>query len=170
MTRPNTLKGLLELVDASDGVIETRIKIQKLAYLLGLSGFQEFKSCKFFYHNHGPFSRELSDTLQFATSAGLLEEDRIPVSEGINKYIYKITESGRSFLQESGKASGTYLGLIKKLQVHNWRALELAATVRYLETAESFSDREMAFDAALSLKPETKSYFDEAKAILNEAS
>lgn len=166
MTRPNILKGLLELVDAANGEIETRIKIQKLAYLLEAQGFPEFKSCKFFYHNYGPYSRELSDTLHFATSAGLLIEEKSAVADGINKYIYKLTEAGRSFLKESGRASEPFVKLISRLQTHNWRALELAATVRYLELAESLSDRTTAFSAALELKPETKQYTKEAEAIL----
>jgi uncharacterized protein YwgA len=170
MSRPNTLKGLLVLVDASNGEIETRIKIQKLAYLLELRGFPEFKSCKFFYHNYGPYSRELSDTLQFATAAGLLAEEKSPLGDGVSKYTYRLTESGRSFLSESGKSSEIFTGLINRLQAHSWRALELAATVRYLETEESFSDRKSAFEAALDLKPETKSYFKEAEDILMEAS
>lgn len=169
MSRPNILKGLLVLVDASNGEIETRIKVQKLAYLLGLRGFPDFKSCNFFYHNYGPYSREISDTLQFATSAGLLAEEKSPLGEGINKYSYKLTDAGRSFLRESGKSPEAFASLINKLQGHNWRALELAATVRYLETAESFSDRKSAFEAALNLKPETKQYFKEAEDILAQA-
>lgn len=168
MTRPNTLKGLLQLVEASDGAIETRIKIQKLAYLLALQGYSEFRPFKFFYHNFGPYSRELSDTLQFATASGLLSEDRAPVTDNISKYTYKLTDAGRTFLKESGSSSNTFASLIKKLHAHNWRALELAATIRFLETADSISDRSQAFQAALDLKPETKPYAKEAESILAE--
>ncbi|NWG26339.1 MAG: hypothetical protein HXY30_18300 [Pseudorhodoplanes sp.] len=170
MTRPNTLKGLLQLVEASDGAIETRIKIQKLAYLLALQGYSEFRPFKFFYHNYGPYSRELSDTLQFATAAGLLAEDKAPVTDNISKYTYRLTEAGRAFLKETGSSSNAFASLIKKLQAHNWRALELAATVRFLEAAEAISDRGKAFQAALDLKPETKAYSKEAESILAEIS
>ena len=72
--KKNMLLGLMQLVGANGGNLESRIVLQKQAYVLGHEGFSHFPVGSFTYHHFGPFSRELSDCLQFAKSSGLLSE------------------------------------------------------------------------------------------------
>jgi hypothetical protein len=64
----------LALIAAVGGRIDTRIKVQKEAYLLAALDVELFERSAFSYHYFGPYSRELSDALQFAVSSDLLTE------------------------------------------------------------------------------------------------
>ena len=66
------LEGILSLVRACGGRIEARLRIQKSAYLLQLLGAREFGRAYFRYHYYGPYSRELSGSLQEAVAGGYL--------------------------------------------------------------------------------------------------
>ena len=81
MNSHSALAGLLQLVAASGGSVTTRIRIQKEVFLLAVKGCLNLRATNFSYHHFGPFSRQLSETLQFAVSAGLLEEKEEAFSE-----------------------------------------------------------------------------------------
>ncbi|ESY02731.1 hypothetical protein [Mesorhizobium sp. LNJC405B00] len=172
MGRPKTVLGILRIVHASGDALDTRIRLQKETFLLAALGLEDFDITDFEYHHYGPYSRTVSDALQFAVSFGLLEEyveyfdDS---SNGNSRYSYKLTGDGVEFIQENE----TSRPFDKADQVHlmnkkHWRCLELAATAKYLELREGFVSADEAFVEAVRLKPATKAYYDEAKALLEK--
>ncbi|MBI5911446.1 MAG: hypothetical protein HY848_16035 [Betaproteobacteria bacterium] len=165
MNSNSALAGLLQLVAASGGLVSTRIRIQKEAFLLALKGCLNFRAENFSYHHFGPFSRQLSETLKFAVSAGLLEEKEEAFSETTQRYSYYITESARKFLEEVNAIPNEVLNYVTAMNKEHWRSLELAATVAYLGRTKGLS-REAAFTAAKELKPDTVPYAEEAKKVL----
>ena len=169
MARVGTLLSLLRLLSASGGEVETRIRLQKEAYLLSLKYPDFFDNGDFEYHHYGPYSRFLSDNLQYAVSSGLIEEvNESPEDMSFTKYKYILTEFGNKSVEENPLDSENFYADVQKLQAHNWRTLELAATVKYLEAKENL-DSVSAFEKALKLKPATASYANEAKNLLLSA-
>lgn len=162
------LAGLLELIRSSGGCVETRIRIQKEAFLLAIIGAPHFRPESFSYHHYGPFSRELSDILQFAVSAGLVREQRRLVGEDGEKYTYYLTDEGERVLEEMESDLLAYAPLIRNLNSYPWRALELAATAKYLQCTGAVESREAAITHTLRLKPETLPFQDQARRVINE--
>ena len=169
MSRIETLLSLLRLLRASGGTLDTRIRLQKEAYLLAISKIADFRASDFYYHHYGPYSRSVSDTLQYAVSAGLVSEDReTGDDDSFTKYKYSLTEKASDLLEQVEPDHADLTRAAVFLRDKNWRALELAATVRFLEINEGLSDRNGALDQAMSLKPATRGYLDEAKSILTQ--
>jgi len=156
----------MKLLGASDGELETRIKIQKTAFLLGLEFPDDFSVKDFEYHYYGPYNRGLSDALQFAVSSDLIEEiDESPESGGFTKYRYVITDNGKSILKDLGDGTSDFVKKAKQLKQYHWRALELASTVKFLELNE-FISRDDAMKKALILKPKTEPHKSKAVELL----
>jgi uncharacterized protein YwgA len=146
---------MLSLVLAAGGTYESRIRLQKSAYLLKAAGSTDFLGASFKYHHYGPYSRSLSDALQDAVGAGLLAELRQEFGEEQSKYTYEISPAGRQWLQENAEDDGEsqvekFAPLLKSAP---WRVLELAATVLFVEQDECTEDRAIALDRAIQLKP-----------------
>ena len=118
MEGSQTLRGLIGLIAAAGGKIDARIRVQKEAFLLAASNVGDFDHSNFVYHHYGPYSREISDALQFAVSSGLLSENRDRgAGEGV-RYSYTLTEEGRQFLAEAGAPNADELALGS---VFSWR-------------------------------------------------
>jgi uncharacterized protein YwgA len=166
--RSQTLRGLIGLIDCAGGKIDTRIRVQKEAFLLAASNVGDFDHSTFVYYHFGPYSREISDALQFATSSGFISESREPgAGEGV-KYSYTLTKEGRQFLAEAGSPKEAEMALVKIMDKYHWRALELAATARFLEMRKHVAGKSEAFAEAVRLKPDTKKYENDAKKLLTE--
>lgn len=166
MARVGTLLSLLGLLSAAGGRVETRIRLQKEVYLLSLKYPRIFDSSDFEYHHYGPYSRFLSENLQYAVSSGLIEEiDETPEDVSFTKYTYVLTEFGSKAIEENPFDAPDFKEYVLRLQSENWRTLELAATVKYLEMKEKLS-REDAFSKALKLKPATSNFTSQAKSVL----
>lgn len=167
MAQANTLIGLLELVRSAGGTIESRIRIQKEAYLLATQKLGRFRLPAFSYHHYGPYSRELSDALQFAVSSNFLEETCLVPDDGsYTKYSYELTDKGNNFLDSEGADTDGIQNKVREWTAQNWRTLELAATVKYLELEGSVSNRDEAFAKAIELKPATARFIEDAKSVL----
>ena len=166
---PSALRGLLALIKSSSGKIESRIRVQKEAFLLRQLGCSDFRSINFSYHYFGPYSRELSDVLQEAVAANLLSEKREDFAAGQNRYSYELSDDGEEWLQANPSAD---ISIFKRssdsLKNAHWRTLELASTVIFLESLNQSVDRESAFENALSLKRECKRYEKGAQQLLKE--
>ncbi|MBZ0217700.1 MAG: hypothetical protein K8F25_14170 [Fimbriimonadaceae bacterium] len=163
--KPDMLHGLLQILEANKGRIDSRIRIQKEAYLLAVSGFDFISAKSFSYHHYGPFSRELSDHLQFAVSVALLNESVKPGANDGTKYEYSLSETGSKYLEEAGKIEKKFADLVAACSNEHWRTLELAATSLFLQLNEERSEDE-ALSYALKLKPETSKYRSNAIAFL----
>ena len=169
MSLPNAVLGVLEIVSASGGTTETRIRLQKEAFLLLALGWNRLESRSFEYHHYGPYSRKLSDALRFAIASGYLQETVHQADEsGPTKYSYAITSLGQDFVNDANNLSDDSRKLIEIMNFQHWRTLELAATVEFLQTREGFEDRGAAFSEALRLKPATEKFESRALDLLQQ--
>jgi uncharacterized protein YwgA len=162
------MRGVVGIVRANDDSVKSRVRIQKLAYLLKRLGDPDLADSEFTYHHYGPYSREVSDALQDAVVFGLLSEHVEHFSQGSVLYSYALTGEGRQWAEQTDAGrTGIHERAMKILRNAHWRALELGATVAYLQDRESVHDREEAFNRALELKPNCQRYRKEATEILN---
>jgi uncharacterized protein YwgA len=166
MANAGELLGLLSLIHASGGEVETRIRLQKQVYLLSLKYPDLFDSSDFEYHHYGPYSRFLSENLQFAVSSGLIDEiDETPQDQSFTKYRYVLTESGKAAVEQNPFNIPEFELNVLRLKDENWRTLELAATIRFLELKEKLP-REAAIEKAQKLKPATVPFVAQAVSLL----
>jgi Uncharacterized conserved protein len=158
--------GLLRLVQLSGGQVEARIRLQKEAFLIAIAGDAAFNSREFVYHHYGPYSRSLSDVLQTAVALSFLEEQVEGWDDqSVKRYSYRLTPLGEKFLSQCPEPSQVFRHVVGVCKDKPWRALELAATVRFLETKEGKS-RGDAINEALALKPATADFLPQANGIL----
>lgn len=157
MSDIDCLVGLLHLVKESGERIETRIKIQKEAFLLATKDVGWFSLSDFSYHHYGPYSRVVSDALQLAVSSGMLNEEN-EGDEDFVKYSYSLTDSARGILDNYGNCSDEFRRVVSICGDKHWRLLELAATAKYLALNEKEISFEESIRKALELKPKTSEY------------
>ena len=174
MSSMKMLVGLLSHLKASGGEIETRIRLQKEEFLLGLLCKDMFDIRDFEYHHFGPYNRGLSETLQFAVTSELVDEiDVSPADRAYTKFRYSLTDEGRNTIHDIHDIFGNNNDLLdkwaKKLKEYDWRTLELAATTKFLEINENL-DPESALQEALRLKPKTAASKNNAKDLLADLS
>jgi len=163
------MEGLLALARAFGGRMESRLRIQKSAYLLKLLGAREFARTRFRYHYYGPYSRELSGSLQQAVAAGFLEEHQSQMPfDDLTRYAYRISDAGKDWLEGfSSDVEQRFASKIPLLRQANLKTLELAATVALLER-EEYLYRNDAIVRALALKPDCASCRDSAERLLSD--
>lgn len=118
----NSIKLILK---AADGEIVGRTRLQKIAYLLKLSGFDN--NFEFEYKHYGPFSRDVAQATDFAELAGVLSEETKPASWGGTYSIFKLTNEGIDL-----EVDGFMSELVQKASCVNSVVLELAATAAFL--------------------------------------
>lgn len=164
--RQRALRGLLTLIHASGEKLESRIRLQKEAFLLAAKGSASFDLEEFSFHHHGPYSRPLSELLQTTVTSGLVAEAKEQFDSDTVRYSYRLTDAGREVLRDVAGEDKDVLDLTPKLNRCNWRALELAATVAFLERKSGAQDRKLAFEQALKIKPACKNYYNEAEGVL----
>ncbi|WP_157944573.1 hypothetical protein [Mangrovicella endophytica] len=163
--------GILKILDASDGQIDTRIRLQKEAFLLAAQRLPYFNLLDFEYHHYGPYSRSLSDALSFAVSTGLVEEVAHLAEDNLGspiRYSYNLLEDGRKFLEDGGEDDHVLRDFVEFMRFKPWRSLELASTVRFLQLREGWNDYAAAFEEALRLKPATASYASQAQEVISK--
>ncbi|HVI01762.1 MAG TPA: hypothetical protein VM869_23760, partial [Enhygromyxa sp.] len=121
------------------------------------------------YHHYGPYSDQLAGALDQAVASGLVEEDRRDSANGYKLYAYKLNREhpDYTYLALPPRDADAVQSFMKVSKDAHWRALELAATVVYLERNLTIS-REAATARALGLKPDCKPYCAEAETLLNE--
>jgi hypothetical protein len=162
------MEGLMQLVRAFGDSIEGRLRIQKAAYFLKVLGAPEFSRTRFRYHYYGPYSRELSGSLQEAVASGLLKEEGEGTGFDSIRYTYRLTEAGERWLEDAPQhveeSFAAQIPLLKRAQL---KTLELAATIAFLEREEK-TDREAAVSRALALKPNCAAWKTEAETLLSE--
>jgi uncharacterized protein YwgA len=162
--------GPLSLIDWNGGTLESRIRLQKAAYLLKHLGVQPFASAKFVYHYYGPYSREFSDALHQLVVSGLIEESRDEYDATSTKYIYKLTPAGKSLLSQVEFNDPQVAALAQRILQPHWRVLELAATALFVQKEEGLPDRHTAMERALELKPECTDYRSQSEELLQALS
>ena len=126
------------IVDAAGGKLASRIRLQKIAYLLDRLGMESGFSYQ--YHHFGPYSRDLDSAILDAKAFGYIVEDfGHRQSDGARYSIFSLTKESQSNVFGRLGASDAK-GIVRKLAASNVTLLELAATAHWLATEEKVPD------------------------------
>jgi uncharacterized protein YwgA len=127
-----------EIVAAAGGKLVSRIRLQKIAYILDQIGIEsEFD---YTYHHYGPFSRDLENAVLDARAFGLVHEDEgRRATDGARYSIFTLSKNVEEFkvLKDAKLREWTH-----RLAEQNVTVLELAATAHWLVTYEHIQDWE----------------------------
>lgn len=160
------MRGLLRLVEASNGKLDGRIRLHKLAYLLKMKGGNDFVTLPFSYQSYGPSSRELSAVLHEAICYGFVAETEEMTADNEPKYSYELTAAGRDLLQQFEQDQALLPKTLQQVVNIQVNALELAATIIFLENDYDSPNRELALKRAIKIKPSRQDYLMPAKQVL----
>src|SRR3954454_16362182 len=102
---------LLHVIDKA-GRVEGRKRLQKIVCIAKT----EYK-IPFTYHFkpyfYGPYSEELSDSIDSLRGAGLVEEERRKLSEYTSQYEYFVTNKGKDYIRNT---ENKLLDIISKIK------------------------------------------------------
>lgn len=142
-----------EIVRDAGGRVVGRTKLQKVAYLLELTGLGAGFS--FEYRHYGPYSEDLADAVRMAVAFNLISEEERMADWGGMYSIYAYSGSSKS--QRDQRAA-----FAQKAASFGAIELELAATAAYLKKVEGSHD---PWEDTKRLKPEkaTSSRLNAAK-------
>lgn len=168
---PSTvLRTVLQMVQATGGRIDSRVRLQKIAYFMKHLGVPGMADVEYEYHYFGPYSRELSDSVRTAVSAGLLNENVEQLDAEIYRYSYELTANGEKATRKE-RTDTHWKDLIGQLMKatgkRNIKAFELASTAQYL-IDEYGVDASKAMDKAVELKPGCKGVVGPARELLSQ--
>lgn len=127
-----------EIVAAAGGQLVSRIRLQKIAYLLDQMGNES--DFDYVYYHYGPFSRDLENAILDAEAFELVEEkEGRRASDGARYSIFTLKKNIAEFkvLKDDRLREWT-----RRLASENVTVLELAATAHWLVTYEHIQDWE----------------------------
>ena len=124
------------------GKIRSRIKIQKIVYVLQSLGYPLTE--RYEYRHYGPYSEDLASEIRSCVNARYLEEEKVEgegeEDQGYTRYDLSIAPRGGQFLEARLRADATETTTLEKMGEIAWRLnahgsakLELLATLMYLE-------------------------------------
>jgi uncharacterized protein YwgA len=127
------------VLQAADGQIIGRIRMQKVVYLLeqlGLDGGFWFS-----YHHYGPYSEELSDVLDgLVKREKTVEEEQVPTENGFYS-IYRLRSSPTQVRASLGRLPWDRAkAAIQTMAAETSVVIELAATIYWLRMREKVAD------------------------------
>ncbi len=126
------------IICAAGGRLVSRIRMQKIAYLLDQLGTES--GFDYQYHHYGPYSRDLDNAILDAIAFGLVEEKhehRQSDGARYSVFEYKGDEPEACFKSlDDQKATES----VKMFSETNVTVLELAATAHWLATVEKVAD------------------------------
>jgi uncharacterized protein YwgA len=129
---------VVEIVAAAGGKLVSRIRLQKIAYLLDQVGNES--DFDYVYYHYGPFSRDLENAVLDAEAFGLVkEEEGRRATDGARYSVFTLVKDFKEFkiLKDSKLRE-----LARQLASENVTVLELAATAHWLVTYEHIPDWE----------------------------
>lgn len=146
------------LADAG-GKIVGRTRFQKITYLLSETGLLE--GYDFEYHHYGPYSDDLSSSLQIAVLFDELNEEEKKTDWGGHYSIFTLPES----VSDSVEVNQSRKEFIKPMLNISSIVLELAATAAFLAKENDNSDDFDPWGKTRELKPDkaTSERLGEAK-------
>jgi uncharacterized protein YwgA len=152
-----------DIVQAAGGRLVSRIRLQKIAYLMDQLGARS--GFDFTYYHYGPYSRDLDSAVLDAEAFQLVKEEfERRKSDGARYSVFKAlcdADAHRfSYLDEPRLRD-----LVKQIASTNVTVLELAATAHWLATAERVADWEQEIRRRKGSKTEG-GRLDEAKKLL----
>lgn len=121
-----------EIVRDAGGEVVGRTRLQKIAYLLELTG--QGAGFDFEYRHYGPYSETLSNAIHTASVFDLIEEENHVAQWGGHYSIYKLGQDIPGTADPSRVKFATTAASISPIE------LELAATAAYLKVVEGYSD------------------------------
>jgi len=126
------------IVDSAGGKLVSRVRLQKIAYLLDQLGMES--GFGYQYHHYGPYSRDLDNAILDAEAFGYVEETferRQSDGARYSVFVRKKAPEANVF----GRLDATTAEqIIQKLAATNVTILELAATAHWLAIVEKVQD------------------------------
>ncbi len=130
------------IVHAAGGHLVSRIRMQKVAYLLDQLG--EHSGFSYTYHHYGPYSRELDSAIEDAKVLNMIDEViQHRRSDGASYSVFKNKQEASSNKDEDATAylsSPVRQALVKRFNDEQIVILELAATAHWLFKYEQIED------------------------------
>lgn len=156
---------IADIVEAAGGRLVSRIRLQKIAYLLDQLGAQS--GFDYTYHHYGPYSSDVDSALLDAEAFNLVKEKfGYRQSDGARYSIFEIVEGGAG--HKFGYLHDEKLrGLVTQLASANITVLELAATAHWLVFHEKVADWETEIRRRKGSKTDD-GRLEKAKALLAE--
>jgi uncharacterized protein YwgA len=146
-----------DIVRDAGGKVVGRTRLQKIAYLLELTGLGE--GFQFEYRHYGPYSEDLANAVSFAAMSRLISEEERGTSWGGSYSIFTVDSSA------SRHVADARLELISQAARVDPVILELAATAAFFAT-EGVQD---PWNETARRKPEkAAARLDDAKAFYLE--
>jgi len=115
---------IVEMVQDAGGKVVGRTRLQKMAYLLTVTGFES--GLEFKYKHYGPFSEDVAAAARDGKLLGLMMEEEKPTSWGGSYSIYSAPDAVRA------TAPDGRIKLAKMAACADAIELELAATAVFL--------------------------------------
>lgn len=125
-----------DILEAAGGRLVSRIRLQKIAYLLDQLGADSGFS--YSYHHYGPYSRDLDNAILDAKAFDLVKEDyEHRKSDGARYSVFVRQNSAKAYQRVN---DSRLRDVTRRLASHDVTVLELAATAHWLEKVERVSD------------------------------
>lgn len=153
MTDRNPHRLAAEIVQDAGGTLVGRTRLQKVAYLAQLAGFEvEFP---FEYKHFGPYSEGLASAMEIACGLGLVREEEKRADWGAWYSVYSIP-SGVSYGRGDSTSNQARSAFISGAAKFGAIELELAATAAFLYDREGIgkNNADEAWAEAARRKPE----------------
>jgi len=166
---------LVAAVIAEAEEVSSRVKMQKMIYLLQRMGF-DFGFHDFSLRDFGPFSAELASTID-AIPAGMVIENKVEGTgaqgQTIVQYSYRVDPAASSLLRSSlhthfRARSSQLRELARELSDRRTRVLEVAATAVYLRDEVGARDETQLWQEVEHRKGQWRQHFEEARNLLAE--
>tara|TARA_R110002033_G_scaffold18959_14_gene49343 strand:+ start:869 stop:1381 length:513 start_codon:yes stop_codon:yes gene_type:complete len=147
-------KYLAELIEIAGGQVVGRTRLQKIAYLLELTGLGNGLSYQ--YKHYGPFSQDLASASELATMFGKITEEKKPTNWGGHYSVFSV----------DGSKTGDDIKsqIVSLARDANPVDLELAATAAYL----SDTGFDEPWEETSRRKPEKSSRIESAKILYSK--
>lgn len=140
-----------------------RKKMQKLIYLLKVSGFEINNSFEWNYY--GPYSEELAMDLDKLNNSHIIKEEINNISDYM-EYSYSLTPVGLKFISILPDDEKINIDLIKKLNARPSKELEKYASIIYL--LNKGYQKDIIYDFLFSQKGYSKREVDHAISHMNK--
>jgi uncharacterized protein YwgA len=127
----NNLALLLLVLHYCDGKINGRKRFQKIICILKYKYNIPF-NFDFIPYYYGPFSEDLSSSLDTLVGSGILKEQKNTISDSITQFAYELTDHGKKMTQGLIEISGSNSPFIQRINaaVTELKIVETPALVR----------------------------------------
>jgi uncharacterized protein YwgA len=122
------------LIEAADGEIVGKVRLQKIVYLLEQLGVPTGFS--FSYHHYGPYSDELADTVEDDVIFRRVDAVHKRRADGVPYVVYRALGESSGAANKSAFEAPQIKAALKAMQLCSATVLELAATIHWLAFVE----------------------------------